>query len=103
MRPVVRSLTSAAPPGRNAIPHGTCRPVAIVFTVTRLDVRAVGAPVAVDVAAVAVAVAVGVGVAVARPPSPQASSAADVRTMGAMRRRIPGCFPQNLKPTSSPV
>ena len=31
MRPVVRSETSASPSGRNAMPHGTSRPVAIVF------------------------------------------------------------------------
>src|SRR5262245_44873971 len=31
MRPVMRSETSASPPGRNAIPHGTSRPVATVL------------------------------------------------------------------------
>src|SRR4051812_31593743 len=31
---VVRSATSASPLGRNTSPHGTCRPVAIVFVVT---------------------------------------------------------------------
>jgi hypothetical protein len=30
IRPVVRSETSASPFGRNAMPHGTCKPVAIV-------------------------------------------------------------------------
>ena len=30
MRPVVRSLTSASPPGRKATPHGTWSPVTIV-------------------------------------------------------------------------
>src|SRR3954467_4967547 len=34
MRPVVRSPTRASPPGRNAIPHGTCSPVAIVRRLT---------------------------------------------------------------------
>src|SRR3954452_16283481 len=57
--PVVRSETSASPFGRNAIPHGTCRPVAIV--------RSRGAvAVAVGVAvADSVAVALGAGVAAA--------------------------------------
>src|SRR4051794_41915178 len=32
MRPVVRSETRASPPGRNAIPHGTCRPRATTRT-----------------------------------------------------------------------
>src|SRR3954470_15527176 len=99
MRPVVRSPTSADPPGRNAIPHGTDRPVAMVLTVTRLLLPAVGVAVAAVEVAVLVAVAVGDGVAVAPPPSPHATRAADVRTTGARRRRIAPCFPAKLKPT----
>ena len=35
MRPVVRSLTSASPPGRKATPHGTSSPVATTRTARR--------------------------------------------------------------------
>src|SRR4051812_41305737 len=59
--PVVRSATSASPPGRKAIPQGTWSPVA---TVRRVGTRGdrVGAAVAVMVAGGdAVAVSVGAG------------------------------------------
>src|SRR3954454_21519576 len=58
---VVRSATSASPPGRNAIPHGTCSPVATVRRVgTRGDRVGAGDAVALAVGA-ALTVAEGEG------------------------------------------
>src|SRR3954469_17456155 len=88
--PVVRSATSASPPGRNAIPHGTWSSVDTVRRVgTRGDAVGVGDA---DVDAVRVAVAVargddvadGAGVGVAsrdgepHPARPSAAAATEV-------------------------
>src|SRR3954447_5178226 len=82
IRPVVRSETSASPFGRNAIPHGTCRPVAIVRS------RGTFAGVAMALgAAAAVVPALGEGVAAAggllEPQAPNATASGS-----SMLRRI---------------
>src|ERR1700754_2000960 len=79
--PVVRSATSASPPGRNAIPHGTWSPVATVRRVgTRGDRVGAGDAVAVALGD-AVAVSGGAGEEAAgveegrREDEPQAATA----------------------------
>src|SRR4051812_38499624 len=82
MRAVVRSLTSASPRGRNATPHGTCRPVAIT--------RAAGGPAAgAGVVAGAVAGAPPSPPVEAEPPSPppQEASARTARKPANVRAR----------------
>ena len=87
IRPVVRSATSASPSGRNAMPHGTCRPVAIV----RIRGTCAGVAVARAVAGF-VAAGDALGVSVALPevgsldPQPASASASTSR----LRRITPG-------------
>src|SRR4051812_49440320 len=94
MRAVVRSETSASPSGRNAIPHGTDKPVATVrraggVAVGEGDAGAVGvAPsgVSLGVAGAGGVVALAVGAAGSRAPDephPATNSAARIA-----RRRI---------------
>src|SRR5262245_51187434 len=91
--PVGRSATSASPPGRNAIPHGTSSPVDTVRPVGTRGVR-VGAGVAEgDDVALAVAVgdgagSVGVEVELAPPEEDPHAARASARTTSGTARMI---------------